>query len=155
MDLAGALDQGLIELKGFRCARESAGRIWVAQNQTDHPSPLRVAAEELRYRLERMGFLVEVAANEPLGGGAAACLHVLGQDGLNNTRGPEQIFVVPRSLLGKLRDLKFEIDQIDLKDASYDNVIAFSLLVQQSLFLARRGADDNKRRLDAARQALR
>lgn len=153
MDLPAALDHALTGLKGFSASRERAGRVWVAQDILLHPPPLRITAEELNYRLERAGFEVRAAANAVVAGGAAPCLEVIGCPGQAAGAQVEQLLVVPRSLLSKLRQLKFRIDRIDLSDASYENVIAFSQLVEQSLFLVRRGAAENRRKMAVARKA--
>lgn len=154
MLLAKELEQSLREIKGFCSARESAGRLWIAHDRARSAPPLRVVAEELRYKLEHCGYRIQVAANEPIAGGAAPRLVVTGHHRLRVRSRAEHIIVVPSGLLGRLREAKFQLDQIDLKDPSYDNVVAFYQLVQQSLFLARRSAAENEQRVAEVKQKI-
>jgi hypothetical protein len=148
MHLAEQLDNTLRSLPQFLSARERAGRVWVADGAIECPRPLAKVASALCGNLEEMGFELQVVANEPSAYGTAPCILIRGVDGLPAGSDFQQVVIVPQTILSRLRELQRQVQALNRKDASYDNVKAFTELISQGLFLSRRSVKNNQRAIE-------
>ena len=75
------------------------------------------------------------------------CLRVSGIRGESHVGEEERLVVVSRPMLSRLRDVQLQLQAINRRDPSYDNVKQFAMLVRQGLFLTRRSVKDIEARL--------
>ena len=62
---------------------------------------------------------------------------------------PRPLVKVASALCGNLEEMGFELQEaLNRKDASYDNVKAFTELISQGLFLSRRSVKNNQRAIE-------
>lgn len=154
MKLASELDVVLDGYSDYRRSREGLGRVWVAHRSAESPVLLPMVANDLSLRLSDAGFEISAASNEPAHAGKVPCLHVRSLRGERLQGQLETIIIVPCFLLGRLREVRFELQRLDLQSPEYSNVRAYYDLVRQGLFLSRRKAMETQAHVDRVREFL-